>query len=113
MLMTLAGLMLVLLAGPRWLWPAGVVLGIGQGASFGLALALIVLRSADAQVAARLSGMAQGLGYALAALGPLVVGAWQEAFGSWTAVAPLLAAIALFATGFGLMAGRNRHIAAA
>lgn len=113
MLMTLAGLMLVLLAGPQWLWPAGVVLGIGQGASFGLALALIVLRSSDAQVAARLSGMAQGLGYALAALGPLAVGAWQEAFGSWTAVAPLLAAIALFATGFGLMAGRNRHIAAA
>ncbi|EKE75877.1 MFS transporter [Gallaecimonas xiamenensis] len=108
--LVLAGLMLVLLGSPAWLWPAGIVLGMGQGASFGLALALLVLRSADSQVAARLSGMAQGLGYTLAALGPLAVGAWHDAFDSWTSVAPLLAAIALAATLFGLLAGRDRQI---
>ncbi|WKE65561.1 cyanate transporter [Gallaecimonas kandeliae] len=112
MVATLVGLMLILLAGDAWLWPAGLILGVGQGASFGLALALLVLRSPDSQVAARLSGMAQGLGYCLAALGPLAVGAWQDGFGGWTATAPLLAAISLMATLFGLLAGRNRLIAA-
>jgi CP family cyanate transporter-like MFS transporter len=43
-----------------------IVLGLGQGGTFSLALTLIVLRSRDAHVAANLSSMAQGIGYTLA-----------------------------------------------
>lgn len=62
-----AGLMIAPVSG-AWLWSG--VLGIGQGGAVGLALTLIVLRSGDARTAARLSGMAQTVGYLLAAAGP-------------------------------------------
>ena len=63
---------------PLWM----VLLGIGPG-SFPLFLALIGLRSAAASVAVTLSGMVQGVGYALAGLGPIGVGLVVEHTGSW------------------------------
>jgi MFS family permease len=56
------------------IWGWAVLLGIAQGGAFALALTLIVLRSRDSHVAAQLSGMAQGVGYLVAAFGPLLVG---------------------------------------
>ena len=47
-----------------------VLLGLGQGASFSLALTFFALRSPDPGHAAALSGMAQSVGYLLAAGGP-------------------------------------------
>ncbi len=60
MLITLAGLFGCLYAPLSGLWGWAVVLGLGQGGTFALALTLIVLRSKDAHVAANLSSMAQG-----------------------------------------------------
>ena len=110
MLLTLVGFIAILQAGPSWLWPAGIVLGVGQGSSFGLALALLVHRASNSDDAARLSGMAQGVGYALAALGPLVIGAGHDWLRSWPALTPLLAAITLLALLFGALAGRDRTV---
>jgi CP family cyanate transporter-like MFS transporter len=62
MVLNMAGLLGCVL-GPlsvALLW--AVILGLGQGASFALALTLIVLRSADARTAGQLSSMAQGVG---------------------------------------------------
>ena len=50
------------------LWVA--LFGLAQGSGFALALTLIVLRSATPLVAARLGGVAQCLGYLVAAAGP-------------------------------------------
>ena len=58
--------------------------GLAQGSGFALALTLIVLRSPTPLVAARLGGVAQCLGYLLAALGPLVLGALHDATDGWT-----------------------------
>jgi len=69
------------------------IFAIGQGGSFALALTLIVLRSPDARRSAELSGMAQAIGYSLAALGPLLVGVLHDAEGGWTV--PLLFLLAL------------------
>jgi MFS transporter, CP family, cyanate transporter len=74
-----------------WLW--ATLLGIGFGTGFTLILALFVLRAGDTQHAAALSGMAQSVGYTLAALGPIAVGALHDITGGWTA--PLLALIGL------------------
>src|SRR3954447_10423448 len=52
--------------------------GLAQGSGFALALTLIVLRSPSPLVAARLGGVAQCLGYLLAALGPLLLGALHD-----------------------------------
>jgi cyanate permease len=57
--------------------------GLAQGAGFALALTLIVLRSPTPLTAARLGGVAQCLGYLLAAAGPPVLGALHDATGGW------------------------------
>lgn len=68
--------------GATLLWVAAF--GLAQGAGFALALTLIVLRSPTPLVAARLGGVAQCLGYLLAALGPLVLGALHDATHGWS-----------------------------
>ncbi|WP_315987352.1 MFS transporter [Actinomadura sp. HBU206391] len=106
------------LAGVAWapvglIWLNAVVLGLGQGAGFALALAFIGLRSGDARVAARLSGMAQGVGYLIAAVGPFAVGLLHDVSNGWTVPIAILIAIALLEGLPGMMAGRARTIRAA
>lgn len=110
MSLTLAGLLGCLYApvGSLWLW--AVILGLGQGGTFSLALALLVLRSRDAETAGRLSGMAQGAGYSLASLGPLLVGIIHDATHGWAPMGVLFTLIAVLATLFGLGAGRARYV---
>ena len=90
-----------------------VILGLGQGASFALALTLIVLRSADARTAGQLSSMAQGVGYCLAAAGPLLVGVLHSWTGSWSALGGLFLTIGIGALLAGLGAGRSLHVSLA
>ncbi|RSN07562.1 MFS transporter [Nonomuraea sp. WAC 01424] len=82
--LTVFGYLGVLLAPATvpWLWM--VVLGIGQGASFALALLIIALRPADPAGVTALSAVAQSVGYVVAALGPLLFGYLREVSGGWT-----------------------------
>lgn len=102
-----AGLMVAPVSG-AWLWSA--VLGVGQGGAVGLALTLIVLRSGDATTAARLSGMAQTVGYLLAAAGPLAAGAVYQATGGWTVPICLVLGVCAAALVVGLLAARDRTV---
>jgi len=110
--LTLIALMSCMFAptGGVWLW--AVLLGIAQGGSFSLALTFIVLRSRDAHVAAQLSGMAQGVGYLIAACGPLLVGLLRGWTGNFDASAFLFGAIGIALLGCAMGAGRNRFVAA-
>ncbi|OAI94339.1 CynX/NimT family MFS transporter [Pseudomonas putida] len=110
MLLTLVGLFGCLYAPLGGLWGWAVVLGIGQGGTFALALTLIVLRSRDAHVAAHLSSMAQGVGYTLASAGPFAVGLVHDLSGGWNALGWIFAVIGTGAIGFGLLAGRARYV---
>lgn len=80
-----AGLLAILVAptaaAPLWV----VILGFGQGATFALGLTLLVLRTRSSAATAGLSAMAQSVGYLIAGLGPLMVGALHAATGGWTA----------------------------
>jgi CP family cyanate transporter-like MFS transporter len=67
--------------------------GLAQGSGFALALTLIVLRSATPLVAARLGGVAQCVGYLVAAAGPVVLGALHDATGGWSWPMGLLLAL--------------------
>ena len=58
--------------------------GVAQGGGFALGLTLVVLRSATPLTAARLGGVAQGLGYLVAAAGPVVLGALHDLTGGWS-----------------------------
>ncbi|MGA4801274.1 CynX/NimT family MFS transporter [Streptomyces lavendulocolor] len=102
-----AGLMVAPVSG-AWLWAA--ILGVGQGGAVGLALTLIVLRSGDAVTASRLSGMAQTVGYLLAAAGPLAAGAVHEATGGWTVPIALVLCVCAAALVVGLLAARDRKV---
>ncbi|WP_422096243.1 CynX/NimT family MFS transporter [Variovorax sp.] len=111
-LLTVAAMLAQLFAplGGVWVW--AVLLGIAQGGTFALALTMIVLRSPDSHVAAHLSGMAQGVGYVIAAFGPLLAGllhGWTGSFGaaSWLFVG---VGVALVIAGIG--AGRTLHVGA-
>ncbi|ALM52742.1 CynX/NimT family MFS transporter [Halomonas huangheensis] len=108
---SMAGLWLLLMADSSLRWLGVTLLGLGQGGSFSLALTLIVLRTSDARLAGRLSGLAQGGGYALASLGPLGVGIMLEMQVSTAAVAWLLMAIATVAALCAWFAGRARQLA--
>ncbi|MBA1244642.1 CynX/NimT family MFS transporter [Pseudomonas japonica] len=109
--LSLVGLFGCLYAPLSGLWGWAVVLGLGQGGVFAVALTLIVLRSPDAHVAASLSGMAQGFGYTLASMGPLAVGVVHDLTGGWSAMGWVFGAIGLGATVAGMGAGRARLVA--
>ncbi|TGG79710.1 MFS transporter [Streptomyces albus] len=103
----LAGMMAAPVTG-AWVWM--VLLGLGQGVAISVSLALIVLRAPDARHAAQLSSMAQCVGYLLAALGPLVLGAVHDATHDWTTALTVLAALLVPQTLFGVLAGRDRYV---
>ncbi|MFW7341557.1 MFS transporter [Pollutimonas sp. H1-120] len=101
-----AALVGLLFAPLSTVWAWAVLQGIGQGGLFAIAMTVIVLRSPDSHVAAHLSGMAQGVGYVLAAFGPLLVGMLHSATGSYDASAWLFAALGVAAAINGWGAGR-------
>ena len=72
--------------------------GFGTGASFIMALSFISLRAGTVRQASALSGMAQTIGYTIAAAAPPLVGALHDTSGSWSAP------IALCITTCGIMA---------
>lgn len=65
-----------------WLWVT--LSGLGP-LVFPMALTLINIRSRSMAGAASLSSFAQGLGYTVACVGPLLTGVLREATGSWVA----------------------------
>jgi CP family cyanate transporter-like MFS transporter len=108
--LTAIALLGILLAPPSTALVWVVILGLGQGAALSLALLMIVLRAADDHTAARLSSMAQGFGYLLAATGPLLMGLLHAATGSWDV--PLVSLLALCGAELlvGLAAARTRLV---
>jgi CP family cyanate transporter-like MFS transporter len=87
-----------------------VILGLGQNAFFPLALTLIVLRGGSVPNTAALSTMVQTVGYLMAALAPLAIGAVHDISGSWTPALIVLLALLLPQTVMGLEAARNRTV---
>ncbi|MGC3995272.1 MAG: MFS transporter [Propionicimonas sp.] len=70
------------LAVPGWLWLWVTLAGVSAGASFALALALPPLRTRTPAQTVRLAGMAQAIGYLIAAVGPIAAGALAGATNS-------------------------------
>src|SRR5690554_2241935 len=82
------------------------LIGFALGGSFGLALLLIVHRSEDSDTATELSGMAQSIGYLLAALGPILLGGLFDITGNWNYSLFTLLLIALVKLYMGLGAAK-------
>lgn len=82
-------------------------LGFCAGAIFILGLSYVSLRTHHSGQAASLSGMAQCVGYLLAAIGPMFAGSLHSNFESWAPVLWLCAAASLLCGVFGYLGGRN------
>lgn len=108
-LLSLLGLSGLLLA-PAWSLLWCMAYGFGAGAGIILALAFVSLRSASVYTAAALSGMAQCLGYLLAASGPTLTGLLHDRSGSWQHTLWLCMGCAIIQAVLGLHAGRARRL---
>ena len=84
--------------------------GAGSGACLILALMFMGLRSSTPAQAAALSGMAQCLGYLLAATGPMAAGEAHAWAGNWDLPLGAGMGLALLMAAFGMLAGRARVI---
>ncbi len=91
-----------------WIWI--VLIGMAGGASISLALAFFSLRSHTHGEAAQLSGMAQSIGYLLAALGPISIGLIHHATKNWTIPLVVLLAIVVVMGLFGWGAGQDVYV---
>ena len=83
-----------------WVWV--IMLGIGTGGLFPLALTLPVDNSADEEEAGRLTAMTFFVGYLLAAVGPFAMGGLRDVTGSYLVPFTSLAALSvvMLATSF-------------
>lgn len=61
-----------------------VLIGVPVGGVFGIALLFISTKSSNVQTATKLSAMAQGVGYLIAALSPAAIGKIYDHFHSFT-----------------------------
>ena len=82
------------------------ILGVVLGGTFGLALLFLVLRSHDTEEATELSGMAQSIGYIVAATGPMLFGGIFDLTGNWDYALLSLFVIASLKLYMGLGAGK-------
>lgn len=101
-----AGLMLAPGAILGWV----VLVGLSSGASLGMSLTLMAQRARDHDASAALSGMAQSVGYVLAAIGPVLFGWVHSTVGGWVAPLVLVLAVLVGQAITGLFAGRERHV---
>ena len=86
------------------------ILGIALGGTFGLALLFLVLRSHDTESATELSGMAQSIGYLVAATGPMLFGGIFDLTGNWDYAIMVLFVIAFIKLYMGLGAGKAEKV---
>lgn len=87
-----------------------ILIGAGLGGMFPLALTLLGMRARNARQASELSGMAQSLGYLLAAIGPMFIGYLYDITGSWTVPLATMLGVVLIVMVFGSFAGRDKFV---
>lgn len=80
-------------------------------AYFSLSLIFFSFRTKNADEAARLSGMAQSVGYLLASLGPTLLGFLHDATNNWTVPLAVLIGAASMCLLVGLGASRDLQVA--
>lgn len=77
-----------------WLWAA--LMGVGAGAGFSLGLTVIAWRTPDPAASAATSGLALGVAYLSAGIGPLLMGLLIDVTGGFAAALTLLLVAGVF-----------------
>ncbi|MFB8278913.1 CynX/NimT family MFS transporter [Nocardia colli] len=100
----------ILLLFPGLALVACTLLGLGAGVCLVLALTFQSQRATGPSETTALAGMAQSIGYLVAASGPLLLGILHDATDSWTGALLLLTALSVLMAAAGYGAGRDRHV---
>ena len=87
-----------------------LITGLSSGASLSMSLTLMAQRARTADASAALSGMAQSVGYLIAAAGPVLFGALHAGLGGWTGSLILLVGVLIAQSVIGMFAGRPRFV---
>lgn len=95
-------------------WPVLIIglifVGLTLGGGFALALTFISLRAKNADHATELSGMAQSIGYLLAASGPFVIGSIYDITATWTVPLLTLMGVCIVIIFVGYHVGKDRYV---
>jgi CP family cyanate transporter-like MFS transporter len=110
-ILTMIGLFGVLIAPTRLAFLWATLIGIGTAGTFSVTLLLIASRARDAVIAARLSGMAQGIGYLISALGPFAAGLLHSTSGGWDLPVVVTIGVCGAQLAAGLIAARPQIVA--
>jgi CP family cyanate transporter-like MFS transporter len=81
-----------------------------SGLSLGVSLTLMADRARDHSTSSALSGMSQSVGYAIAAIGPLLFGALHALTGGWVVPLIILLVTMTLQGILGAYAGRDRFV---
>ncbi len=110
MVMELISLIGLMFMTPGWLILWVCCVGFVLGATFGLALLMIILRASDSETATLLSGLVQSIGYLVAAIGPLLIGMIYDATHRWNDAILVLIGVVIIKLILGLSAARDRVV---
>ncbi|MFX0579011.1 CynX/NimT family MFS transporter [Nocardia nepalensis] len=102
----------LLACAPQFALVSIALLGPGAGICLVLAMTFQTERAQDAPQAAALAGMAQTVGFTLAAVGPLVLGLLHSRTARWEPALITLAAVTIVQAAVGVGAGRDTHVGA-
>jgi CP family cyanate transporter-like MFS transporter len=83
-----------------------IVMGVGAGGSLVLAITLFGMRASTAAQSVALSGMAQAVGYTMAAVVPILIGFIHDVTQAWTLPLLLMIALSVLQLAMGYLAGR-------
>lgn len=89
---------------------SAILIGLAMSGFFSLALVFLGMRARTSRQAAELSGMAQAIGYLLAAAGPIFIGFLYDLTHVWTVPLITLIGITFIGMFFGMGAGRDRYV---
>lgn len=93
------------------IYVAAILLGLSNGLSFSLSILFFTLRARSTANAIKISGMAQSVGYLIAAFGPPVFGKLHEIDATWNYSFYFLAGSIVLLLFAGWKAGEDKYVA--
>ncbi|QQQ29796.1 CynX/NimT family MFS transporter [Chryseobacterium indoltheticum] len=94
----------------EWIYATAVLLGLSNGLSFSLSILFFSLRTKSSANAIKISGMAQSVGYLIAAFGPAVFGKLHDYDASWKLSFYFLGISVIVMFYFGIKAARRKFV---
>ncbi|HUG73577.1 MAG TPA: hypothetical protein VMK82_09155, partial [Steroidobacteraceae bacterium] len=89
-----------------------ILMGMGAGGSLVLAITLFSLRAATVDDSVALSGMAQAIGYTMAAVVPIAIGFIHDLTHNWEVPLLLMIMLAMLQLAMGYLSGRQLTVRA-